>query len=292
MKLADDDGQQSQGGTAESTEGQVLGETLGEGAKGTEGGTTSDEDEEVVITIGEAAPPSEEEEQLREAPAWIKETRKVNREQARKIRELEQQLAASSAPTAQATGAALIKPTLADCDYDEDAYDARLIAWQEAKRQADEKERQTADARKATDTAFQTKLTGYNEAKAALKVTDFAESEAVVSGLLSPAQQGVLINCAKAPVHVVAALGKNSAEAKKLASITDLAAFAYALAELESKLTVTTRKAPPPPEKVVRGSAPVAGSADKELERLEAEADKSSDRSKVIAYRRQQRAKA
>ncbi|MEY4760676.1 MAG: hypothetical protein RLZZ200_532, partial [Pseudomonadota bacterium] len=44
--------------------------------------------DEVVVTIGEEAPPQEEAE-LEQAPTWVKELRKTNREQARRIRELE-----------------------------------------------------------------------------------------------------------------------------------------------------------------------------------------------------------
>ncbi len=290
MKLAENDGQQQVDTTIGATDDQAGGETLQSGNEGDATGDTTDDAEEVVVTIGDESPPSEEEEQYREAPEWVRAVRKESKAKDRKIRELEQKLATAAPAAQQAAPVEVVKPTLESCDFDEDVFAEQLITWQETKRQADEKQRKEADAAKAKDEQFKTKLNAYNTAKTTSKVTDFEEAEAVVSGLLSPAQQGVLINCAKAPVHVVAALGKNTAEAAKLASITDLAQFAYALAELETKLKVTGRKAPPPPEDVVRGSAPVsAGAGDAKLAALEAEADRTGDRSKIAAYRRAQR---
>ena len=85
---------------------------------------------------------------------------------------------------------------------------------------------------------------------------------------------------------------KNPAKAKELSSITDPVKFAFAVAKLEAQLKVTPRKAPPPPERAVRGTAPVSGTVDSTLERLREEAARTGDMSKVMAYRRQQKAQA
>lgn len=285
MALDGNDGQVD--GTIGAIGGDADGEMLQLSTDGATGDTTGDE-EEIVVTIGDEPAPTDEEKQLQAAPQWVKDVRKESREKDRKIRELEQQLS-TEAPAQPAT-VEVAKPTLESCEFDEDAYSEKLIAWNESKRQADEQKRKEADAAKAKDEQFKSKLTAYQTAKTTSKVSDFEEAEAVVGNLLSPVQQGVLINCAKAPVHVVAALGKNLVEAKKLAAITDPALFAYALAELEAKMKVSQRKAPPPPEDVVRGSAPVrAGSADAQLAKLEAEAERTGDRSKIIAHNRAQR---
>ena len=45
------------------------------------------------------------------------------------------------------------------------------------------------------------------------------------------------------------ALGKNPKKAKELGEITDPVKFAFAVAKLETQLTVTSRKQVPPPEK-------------------------------------------
>ena len=84
-------------------------------------------------------------------------------------------------------------------------------------------------------------------------------------------------------------LGKSPTKLKELAIITDPVKFAFAVAKLERDLKVTTRKAPPPPEKVVTGSAPKSGVVDSQLERLRTDAEKTGDYSKVTQYQREKR---
>jgi hypothetical protein len=86
---------------------------------------------------------------------------------------------------------------------------------------------------------------------------------------------------------VVYALGRDAARLKDLAAITDPIMFAAAISKLEGKLKVTTRNAPPPPEKKVTGSAPISGTVDSNLDRLRDEAAKTGDYTKVLAYKRQ-----
>jgi hypothetical protein len=83
-------------------------------------------------------------------------------------------------------------------------------------------------------------------------------------------------------------LGKNSKIADEIAAITDPIEFTAAIARLEGKLTVTakTRQAPPPEQKITKG---VYVSQDAELARLEAEADRTGDRTAINAYKRQLR---
>jgi hypothetical protein len=54
-------------------------------------------------------------------------------------------------------------------------------------------------------------------------------------------------------------------------------------------MKVTTRKASTTPETSVRGSGPAPGTGDQHLEKLEAEAAKTGDRTAVIAYKRKMR---
>ena len=96
----------------------------------------------------------------------------------------------------------------------------------------------------------------------------------------------------KNSANVIYALGKVPAKAAELAKISDPIELAAELARLEGKLTMTKRNAPPPPEQIVRGSAPLSSQADKHLERLEAEAARTGDRTKVVQYKRQLKAKA
>lgn len=241
-------------------------------------------EDEVVVSIGEESPASEE---VERAPEWVRELRKSNREKDRRIRELEEQVK-TVAPANKPVEVGE-EPTLEGCDYDEAKFKADWKAW--TQRQADHAEQERkkeADAR-AGHEAWQAKLNHYGKLKGELKVKDFEDVEAVAAETLSVVQQGVIVSGAENPAVVIYALGKNPKKAKELASIADPVKFAFAIAKLETQLKVTPRKAAPLPETPVRGSAPVSGTVDSTLARLRAEAERTGDLSKVVAYKRQLR---
>ena len=245
------------------------------------------DEETVVVTIGEEAPPPEEQEHA-EAPQWVKELRKTNRELARKNRELESKLKSTTTETKPVELAP--KPKLEDHDYDTDKYEAALEQWHEQKRTHDAAKAKAVAEAEAAEQQWQTKLTTYGKSKAELKVKDFEDAEAVVQETLSVTQQGILMKGASNPAVLVYAIGKNPKKAKELAAITDPVEYAFAVAKLETQLKVTQRKAPPP-EKVVSGSGGISGSGavDSTLERLRAEAAKTGDYTKVTQYRMSKR---
>lgn len=244
------------------------------------------ESDEVVVTIGDAPVPEEEEAQ--KAPEWVRELRKQNRELQKELRELRAK--EQSAPKPQAKLGP--KPKLEDYDYDSEAYEAALEKWYDQKRVADAQNREAEAEQKKQQEAWQARLDQYNKAKSELKVKDFDEAEAVLLEMFDQTQQGIVVQGADNSAVVFYALGKNPERAKELAQIKDPVQFAFAVAKLEKDLKVTSRKAPPPPEKkVAKGSASVSGAVDSTLERLRAEARKTGDFSKVTAYRRKQAAK-
>lgn len=263
-------------------EGQRDADQPGDGAP--EGG----ENDSVVVTFGEEPPPAAEDEQA-SAPEWVKELRKTNREDKRRIRELEEQLKAKTVTETKPVQVGK-KPTLEDYDYDAEKFEPALDQWYEQKRQADEQNAKAQAEVNAQQQAWEAKLNKYNEDKAKLKVDDFEDAEEFVRGTLSTVQQGIIIKGSKNPEVLIYALGRNHAKAKELAAITDPVEYAFAVAQLETKLKVTPRKAPPP-ERTVSGSGRGSGALDKTLERLRDEAEKTGDMSKVLAYKRQQRAK-
>lgn len=241
----------------------------------------------VVVTIGEESAADEGEDQAR-APEWVRELRKSNREKDRVIRELQAKVSqANPAPSSVVLGP---KPTLAACDFDEDKFEADLTAWHERKREVEDKQREIASAEQKAKDAWQAKLNEYGKAKSALKVKDFEDAEASAQEVFSVTQQGVILNGSENAAVMMYALGKNPKKAKELAAITDPVKFAFAIAKLETQLKVTPRKIVPPPERQLRGGA--GGSAvDSALQRLQSEADKTGDRSKVAAYLRQKKAR-
>ena len=239
-------------------------------------------EEEVVVQIGEESPPQEQ-----PAPEWVRELRKNYRELQREKRELEARLQA----TAQVARPVEVgkKPQLEDFDYDADKFEVALAEWFDRKRQADEQVRRVQHEQEQVQQAWQNKLQSYGMAKAELKVKDYEDAEELVQQSLNVTQQGIVIQGAENPALVVYALGKNPKKAKELASITDPVKFAFAIAKLETQLKVTNRKAAPPPETVVKGTARMSGAVDSTLERLRVEAERTGNYTKVMQYKKQLR---
>lgn len=247
-----------------------------------------DDEDEVVVSIGEESPPQEQEPR---APEWVRELRKQNREKERRIRELEAKLQ-TSAQTENKPVVLGAKPRLEDHDYDTDQFEAALSDWYERKRAADQEAEKARQAEQAQRDAWQSKLDSYGKARAELKVRDFEDAEYTVQELLDVTQQGIVVQYAENPALVIYAIGKNPSKAKELADIKDPVKFAFTVAKLEKDLKVTNRKAAPPPERTVQGTGRVSGAVDSTLERLRAEAAKTGDLSKVMAYKKQLRQKS
>lgn len=284
--------QQSDEAQPQAGEQQAEGETpAGEQAEAVEGAGT--EDGEIVVSFGDEQPAAANDDEVdgKPAPQWVKELRKADREKAKRIRELEQQVAAGkqaqAAPTVQAVGE---KPTLEGCDFDPERFETELTAWHERKRKADDAEAAARQEQEAQQATWKQKLDTYAAAKTSLKVPDFDDAEHVVTSTMTATQQAIILKLPK-PELMVYAVGKNPAKAKELAAIKDPIDFAFAVAKLETQLKVQPRQAPPAPERKVSGTAAGATSVDNTLARLEAEADRTGDRTKIREYHRQQRAK-
>lgn len=252
-----------------------------EGENNTADGETEAEQDEIVISIGEETPPHEQE----KAPEWVRDLRKSNREKERRIRELEARLQTTEKKPVELGK----KPTLEESEYDTDRYENALQAWHDRKREVDNNVAREQYAEMANRDAWNAKLDGYGKAKAELKVRDYDDAEALAQEVFSTDQQGYIVHCAKNPAQVVYALGKNPKKAKELAAIKDPLYFAYALSDLEKEIKVTNRKAAPPPEKTVSGTGRSSGAVDSTLERLRADAEKSGNYTKVVAYKQQKR---
>jgi len=239
--------------------------------------------EEVVVTIkGESPAPEEEEKQ---APEWVKNLRKSYRELQREKRELEEKLKmVLPAPEHNPVDPGK-KPTLEACDYDSDKFENELSDWFERRRQADEAVAKHRTKQQAEQESWQKKLEGYNQSKSGLKVSDFQDAEETVLESLSVTQQGIILQGAQNPAVMVYALGKNPKKAKELAEITDPVQFAFAVAKLETQLSVTRRNLPPPEKRIVSNSG--SGSSSVQLERLREEAARTGDYTKVMAFKKQ-----
>lgn len=245
-------------------------------------------EEEITVSIGEESPPQEEE---KPAPEWVRDLRKNYRELQREKRELEARL---NQRTTEAEKPITLgkKPTLEQFDYDAEKFEESLEEWYEQKRLVSEQQHKVELEQQAQQREWQNRLSAYGEAKQKLKVKDYDEAEYAVQETFSQTMQGIILHGADDPALIVYALGKNPKKAKELAAINDPVKFAIAIGKLETQLKVSNKKSPPPPEKAIRGSGSGSGSVDSTLERLRAEAEKSGNMSKVIAYKQQLRKKS
>jgi len=260
----------------------------------------ADDDGPVVITLGDAPPPgaNDEEEEDETAPAWVKEVRAQNRELNRKLREQEAELKKLKTPQPQQEPALPEvgpKPTLESSEYDEEAFEIALTKWHDDKRKVEAHKADIERKQQEREKENQQVLESYQAAAAKLKVPDFKEAEQLVSMTLSDVQKALILEGATNPATLVYALGTTPEKLKELAAITNPLKFTIAFAKLEEKVKVsksTTSKPGPEGSIPKSGSNSRIGGVDKELERLEAEADKTGDRSKIVAYKRRLRDKS
>jgi hypothetical protein len=253
------------------------------------------EDEpEITVTIGDDEPEPDEE---AKAPQWVRDLRKAKREADRRIKELEAQVGGGG--QARELRA---EPSMADHDYDEAAFKADHAKWV---REASEHEAEAAKAEETRRTAeerWQAKLTGVEKAAAELGVKDYDDAEETARELLAVPIPGmpvedlrlnIIKQGAKNPALVIYALGKNRKRAEELAKIDDPVEFAMAVGRMEAELKVN-RKPAVAPEKtgVGSGGGTGGGAVDNQLDKLRAEAAKTGDYSKVLAYKRRKKAAA
>lgn len=253
--------------------------------------TPVETEEEVVSIEGETPSPEDVVENEQTAPKWVKEVRAKNRQLQNELREL-RKLQGTSVQTQESPSVGE-KPTLEKCEYDADVFEAKYSQWLDAKRKVEAE----ADSRKKQEEQKQAewndRLNHYKKLKSELKVSDFDDAENAVVEQMSESQQAIIIKGGTNVAALIYAIGKNSKILKELSSIQDPVQFAFAVAKLETKVKIAQRKVTTTPEKAVRASSgtPSAAPAGKQLERLQAEAEKTGDFTQVMAFKRQQKRK-
>lgn len=253
-----------------------------EAGQAAEAEAETEEDDEIIVTIGDEEPQKEE-----PAPQWVKELRKTNRRIEKENRELKKRVESFQNPVeAVSLGE---RPKI--YDYEDDSeFEKALEKWIETKRKVDEQKSQAEAEKQKQQEAWQQKLNNYAQLKSSIKASDFEDAEAVVMETLNETQQGIILQGADNPAHVVYALGLHPEKSKEISSIKDPVQFAFAVAKLEKDLKVTSKRSPPPPERKVTSTAPTSGAVDSTLERLRAKAEKTGDYSEVFKYKQSKRA--
>ncbi|MCH7312901.1 hypothetical protein [Acinetobacter sp. ANC 3882] len=253
--------------------------------------TEEAETEEFFIGI-EGEEPQQQEDPFRgePAPEWVKDLRKKERENQKRIKELESELSVHRKPAEIDLGE---KPTLESVGYDTDEFDRQITDWYAKKAQYEQQEQAKKAEQEKANKSWQDRVSNYEAKKSELKtkhkVRDFDEAEEVARGTLNELQQNMIVMGAKQPELLIYHLGTNPEKAKKLASITDPIQFAFEAGSLDHQLKVQTRKPQTSPERKVAGSGSLSGTTDSTLEKLRAEAEKTGDYTKVNQYKRTQK---
>ena len=272
--------------TPEVVEAEVNTEAVGD----TEPVETKEEAEgEFVVSIGEESPPQEDD---KVAPEWVKELRKDQSRLKRENRELNERLQGFEKKPEITLGA---KPVISDFEYNydtetsaEEQYAVALDGWYERKVQVAKQGEEAEAGKKQQQEAWNITKGAYEEKKTALKLKapNYDEAEDLVKDSLSVVYQGAIIEGAKDPALLILALGNNPAKLKELSSIKSPAKFIFAVAEVEAQLKTSNRKVATTPDKKVVGSGSGVVATDAERDRLEKNADKTGDRSKIQEHKR------
>lgn len=232
-------------------------------------------EEELEITFGDGAAPAPGDE-----TGLVRHLRDELRERNRELADLRKQ----AKPQKIEVGP---KPTLAGCDYDEERFEAERDAWDERRKAAEATESAADQQASKAREQWERELQSHSSKRAALRFADVDDVEAVATAALNEVQQAVIVKVAENSAQLLYALGKHPAKLAELSQITDPLKMAAAVARLEGGLKVMPRKRAPEPEEIASGTASISGrGTDKELERLEKEAEASGDRTKVLAYKR------
>ncbi|HEX7891464.1 MAG TPA: hypothetical protein VF522_19085 [Ramlibacter sp.] len=264
-----------------------------EGADGSDGADDAEEgsegEDETVVQFGEEEPPASEDTSVT-APPWVKELRVEQKRLRKENAELRAKLGTGQ-PGAQQKPTLPPKPKMSDSDidYDEEKFEQARDAWDVKKRELDSWEANQQAAANAQEERARKANEAYSASKSSLKVKDFGEAEdAVAAAIPEDWRQAILKTGPRNPGALVYALGKNPKRLQELASIKDPVKFAVAIGKLETEVKVTKRTSTKPaPETTVRSQGGASGNSKATLERLEAEAERTGDRSKVAAFKRQ-----
>lgn len=212
------------------------------------------------------------------APEWVKKVREENRELKRQQREWQQQQG-----QAQQQGLRE-KPTLDGHEYDEDSYQEDYAAWFAEKTQHDtQMQAERAKYQKYDDTYKQS----VDEVRA--KVPEYDEIEQSIVDVLPPQRQAMIKMMVDNPARMVVALGKSPSKLQALSELDDMQ-FAKQIVLMEQSMANVKRN-PSKPKPTSHKLDGVAGGGDSQLAKLEAAADKTGDRSAIVAYRKKMRNK-
>ena len=260
-----------------------------------DGDSTEEEPEElgVDIVIDGETPPQEEKDEFagQPAPQWAKDLRKKNRELEKRIRESDRQNKQEVEKQEQIVLGP--RPTLYDdgIDGDDDKLAVANDAYYERKGKIDSSNRKQTDLKKQDDDRMKEVQTSYVDKKKAFSdlVPDYEEAEQAIEQAFDSTQQGILLTGATNLATMAYTLYKRPSLLKEMSKIKDPVKFAIALGELQTKAKINPRKPSTRPEKTVAGHNKQNSGVTAQMAKLEKEYDKTGDRTKINALKREQR---
>jgi len=252
------------------------------------------EEESLEVTIEGEEPDTDPDEEIEaelgdRGKRALQAARKAAKDAAAEARAAKAELAASRAAVV-VDEPELVEPTIEDCGYNEPLFKQKLRDFYAAEAKVEAKKQARIAEAQAETEDYQARIGKYVSAKTAMKVDDFDAAESMVRSKLTQAQQSIIIRNSDNPASTILALGRSKKALDDLASVKDPDRFAYALAKVEGKITVTTKTPPPPESKLRGGTSASGGSFTAQLAAAEKEAERTGDRSKIAAIRRDMKA--
>lgn len=256
-----------------------------------------DAEGELVITLDgvadEEAAEEEPEDVGPKGQAAMKALRAAQKEAARRVKELERQLAAVTAPKVEEEDPGP-KPTAADAGFDDEKLVDMVIAWKEKVDRVEAKKAEALAKQTAAQEAFKQRQIDYVTAERALPISEEEKnrSKSAVMAALNDTKQAILLRnlSGEEAARVVYALGKSPSKLDELAKM-DADQFAFNLAKIAG--SVKMERKPAPVETPLKGGGTGGiglGSWKARLEAAEKKAERTGDRTEVARLRREAKA--
>ena len=180
------------------------------------------------------------------------------------------------------------EPDIDDFDYDPVAFKAALREWDAMKAARENAERDRQEAARRQQERFERQQQALDAAWGDLKVTGKDTARAKVEEAFDEPRRALLVKAARGNAALYIALGANPEKLRALQDLKDdPAEFLIEAALLAKEVKVEKRKPTTQPEQVHRGTAGGAGRSDSKLERLQEEARRTGDRTKLNNYQRE-----
>lgn len=170
----------------------------------------------------------------------IGELRRLYRQLKKENKELKQ------GATQQLAKPALIdlpkRPTLEECDYDEEVFDKKASEWLDKKISYDAQQKKLEQEQIEQSQKLKDAVRKYETEKKSLNIVDYESSEERIAEHFNDMQIGILLNYTKTPAALVYAIGKSSQKIKELSTITDPILFAKEVGKLETMVKISKKK--------------------------------------------------